>query len=87
MNICSVLVILAQCGAVFPYNVWVERRGTSDFFAPLTECADECKKRNGKCSKWEDQCCERCTCENGKTFFEESDTQSCVKNIGHSESK
>ena len=87
MNICCVLVILAQCRALFAYNVWVERRRTSDFFAPLTQCADECKKRNGRCSKSKNQCCERCTCDNGKTFFEESGTQSCVKNVGHNESK
>lgn len=77
-------VILLQCNVDLTYNTVVTRKNT-DTFTPLKECAYECDRRKGYCAASYGSCCQRCSCNNILTFFEENGNQKCVKAIGHKE--
>ena len=80
-------IILVECRAAFSYNVVITRQVSADTFTPLNYCAQECVKRNGVCRLLQGKCCQECTCDPGKTFFEDNGYQKCIRNVGYEESK
>lgn len=80
-------IILVEYRIAFSYNVVITRQVSADAFTPLRHCAQECVKRNGACGLPQEKCCQECTCDRGKTFFEDNGYQKCIRNVGHKESK
>ena len=79
------LIILLQCSVDFICNAVVTRNNT-DTFTPLKKCVgNECGRHKGYCLNSYGSCCERCSCDNGLTFFEDNGNKKCIKAIGHKE--